>query len=125
MSEEKKSTRSFIWGFLAGGTIGAILALLYAPKSGKELRSDLRKKTTSLLNEAEEYFDLAKNKTIDLINDAKNKSEELVTRAKIRAESLMEEGDEILSKARDSSIESDTSDEYPISGLDAYKKEKI
>lgn len=44
MSNEKKSTKSFLLGFLAGGAIGAIVALLYAPKSGKEMREDLREK---------------------------------------------------------------------------------
>jgi gas vesicle protein len=124
MSEEKKSSTNFIWGFIAGGAIGAILALLYAPKSGKDLREDIRKKTSHLMSEADEYFDVAKAKTLDLMNEAKKKSEDLITKTKIKAESLLEESNELLSKAKDKDTSKDEED-YPISGLDAYKKEKL
>ena len=40
MSSDK--SKGLLFGFLAGGVIGAVLALLYAPKSGKELRKDIR-----------------------------------------------------------------------------------
>jgi gas vesicle protein len=35
--------RPFISGILIGGAVGAVAALLMAPKSGKELRKDLQK----------------------------------------------------------------------------------
>jgi gas vesicle protein len=124
MAEEKKSTKSFIWGFLAGGAIGAVIALLYAPKSGKDLREDLKKKTSHLMHEADEYFEVAKAKTYDLMNEAKKKSEDLITKTKIKAESLLEESNELLSKAKDQTSGHD-SENHPISGLDAYKKEKL
>jgi len=46
---------------LIGGGIGAILALLFAPKSGKELRSDIAGVTRSRLNTSEE-------KLVDKVN---------------------------------------------------------
>ncbi|MBI5342841.1 MAG: YtxH domain-containing protein [Deltaproteobacteria bacterium] len=52
MCEEKGCSGGVLMAFLAGGLIGAGLALLYAPVSGKEARDkigdfagDLRKKT--------------------------------------------------------------------------------
>jgi gas vesicle protein len=44
---------SFLW-FLAGLGIGAVVGVLYAPKSGAELRSDIRNRfddTRELINE--------------------------------------------------------------------------
>ncbi len=44
---------SFLW-FLAGLGLGAVVGVLYAPKSGAELRSDIRAKfddTRELINE--------------------------------------------------------------------------
>lgn len=32
---------NFIFGFLAGAAVGAVAALLYAPKSGQEFRTEL------------------------------------------------------------------------------------
>jgi len=46
-----KPFNSFITGLLAGATIGGIIALLYAPQSGKETREQLRKKFEDLEKE--------------------------------------------------------------------------
>ena len=35
------NTKDFLIGALVGGIVGAVTALLLAPKSGKEMRSDL------------------------------------------------------------------------------------
>lgn len=39
-----KPSGSFISGLLAGAAIGGIIALLYAPRSGKETRDQIKKK---------------------------------------------------------------------------------
>ena len=49
-------TKGFLIGFLAGGTVGAIIALLTAPKSGKELRADIKQKSGEYFDEAEKYL---------------------------------------------------------------------
>ena len=38
-----KSGNSFLTGLLTGAAIGGIIALLYAPKSGKETREQTKK----------------------------------------------------------------------------------
>jgi gas vesicle protein len=40
MSDNKKNT---LWAFILGGLIGAIVGVLYAPKSGKETRQNIKK----------------------------------------------------------------------------------
>jgi len=48
-----KSPGSFITGLLAGAAIGGVIALLYAPQSGKETREKLRQKYNDLEKELE------------------------------------------------------------------------
>jgi gas vesicle protein len=38
MEDNNRGTKGFLLGLLAGGVVGGIVALLYAPKSGRELR---------------------------------------------------------------------------------------
>ena len=58
MAENNGTSKVFFMGLLAGGAIGALLALLYAPKSGKELRADIKAKNSAgqdVREMAEEY----------------------------------------------------------------------
>ncbi len=48
-----KPVNSFITGLLAGAVIGGVIALLYAPKSGKETREQLKQKLEDLQKEIE------------------------------------------------------------------------
>ena len=81
MTRNINSVKGFLIGFLAGGTVGAIIALLTAPKSGKELRGDIKQKSEEYLDEAEKYLADAKNKAGELINDAKSKSQDILNTA--------------------------------------------
>lgn len=78
---------------IIGGGIGAILALLFAPKSGQELREDIADVTRKGLekgreaagqvgNYAGEYYEVARDKTGELYNTAQEKAGELADRAK-------------------------------------------
>jgi gas vesicle protein len=72
-SERTTMAKGFAFGALAGGTIGALLALLYAPTSGKELRINLKEKTNKLLSEAEEILEKAKTRASTSVGEAKKK----------------------------------------------------
>ena len=52
----------FLKGLLLGGTIGAVLALLYAPKSGREMREDIKRSAEGVLNEVEGELDKIQKK---------------------------------------------------------------
>lgn len=106
-NDDNKS--SFLIGFLAGSVIGAIVALLYAPKPGKELRADIKNKAGEIADSAEEYIIAARNKAVDIINEGKRKSEGLISEAKKRAESLLGDAEKILTEAKTKSTSSDTS----------------
>jgi gas vesicle protein len=68
--------------FLLGGTVGALVALLFAPKAGRELRGDIadvtrkgvdrtRETATQLGTKAGEYYDVASNKAGELAGAAR------------------------------------------------------
>jgi gas vesicle protein len=90
------STGSRISYFLVGLGIGAVVGILFAPKSGEETREFLSKK-------AEEGKDYAQQKAREL---------------RERAEDLVERGKQVASKQKDSlSAAVDA-------GRDAYQREK-
>src|SRR5688572_12759450 len=52
MAKEHKGNGKFVVGTLIGAAIGAVAALLTAPKSGRETRKDLKDKATEMSHEA-------------------------------------------------------------------------
>lgn len=111
-----KGSKNFLYGFILGGIVGAALAFLYAPRTGKELRDSIKNGTGKTISELDGYFEYARNSVGQVVNEAKKKSEELVNQAK----NLMQESEELLSKAKDIDIEEDIKN-FPVSGIDAYK----
>ncbi len=78
---------------LIGAGIGAVVALLLAPKSGKELREDIADATrkglekgkeaaAQLQEKAGEYYEVTKEKASELYHTAQEKAEELAEKAK-------------------------------------------
>lgn len=78
---------------LVGGGIGAVLALLFAPKSGIELRGDIAdvtrkgiekgKETASQLQErAGDYYEVSRDKASEFYQNASEKAADLAEKAK-------------------------------------------
>ncbi len=70
-NEEKGMGKGLLIGILAGATVGSIIALLYAPKSGKKLREDIKTKSQDFIDDADKYISNAKEKASQLVNDVK------------------------------------------------------
>lgn len=81
---------------LIGGGIGAVIALLFAPKSGVELRGDIAdatrkgiekgKETASHLQErAGEYYEVGRDKAAEYYHTAQDKAGEFAERARTAA----------------------------------------
>lgn len=75
--------------FIAGAGIGAVLGLLFAPKSGRETReiiartaNDGRDFLTSKVNEGRQYIDDSKRKVTDDFTSFLDRSKEAVQRQK-------------------------------------------
>jgi len=104
MPQENRGAE-FLKGVFIGSAIGAALALLFAPKSGNELRADIRRKSRELYDETEEKVGEWKAEAAEVIEHGKRQAEALRTQAeakisetRAKAEQLMSEG---RAKARD------------------------
>lgn len=136
MSRDNNLTKGFLIGFLAGGTVGAIIALLTAPKSGKELRNDIRVKSEEYFDEAEKYLSEAKDKARELINEGKKKSERIIHDAKSKSEDLIKDAERIIKDAKSKTTDAFVSGKEKFeaeadrikssvkAGIDAYKEAK-
>jgi len=82
MSQENNKT-AFIGGLLLGGSIGAIAALLVAPRSGKETRKILQKTADALPDMAEDLSSTLKVNSNRLSASAVNNWEDTLTRLKV------------------------------------------
>ena len=89
MAENEKDCGNFLKGFVIGGILGALAGVFFAPKSGKELRSDLKDKGTEVLKDAKEIY-----------ADAGTKAKEIIEEGKHQAKELKKEADRHLSEAR-------------------------
>lgn len=69
--ERNRSFFSGILRFVFGATIGAILALLYAPRSGKETRDKLKTQADELVEKSKERISAEKERALELVSSGK------------------------------------------------------
>lgn len=100
MSEEVKAPCHFFKGLLIGGTLGALAGIFFAPKSGKELRSDIREKGSEVLKDARGIYDDACRKAKEIIDEAKHQARELKKEAEGTGEKIAGEVQEKISQVK-------------------------
>ena len=99
MSEERGvCAGTVLVSFVAGAAIGAALALLYAPKSGQEMRENIADLTEDAVDKIKEYAKEAQEKIKAAIEDGK---ETIVEKKSVLA-SAIEAGREAMQKERSS-----------------------
>ncbi len=69
------SGNGFTKGLLIGSIVGAGVALLYAPKSGEDLRADMGRKADDLKNDMGRYMKRLRKSSDDLIGKARESVE--------------------------------------------------
>ena len=93
---EETSAATKLTYLLVGGGIGAVLALLFAPKSGEELRGDIADATrkgiekskeaaAQLQDKAGDYYEVSRDKASELYQTASEKAADLADKAKAAA----------------------------------------
>lgn len=98
MSDEKGiSAGTVLVSFVAGAAIGAGLALLYAPKSGPEMREALADLAEDAVDKIKEYAKEAQDKIKTAVEDGK---ETLVEKKSILA-SAIEAGREAMQREKE------------------------
>jgi gas vesicle protein len=83
-----RSAKPVVTGILIGGVIGAVTALLMAPRSGEETRAELRSK-------AMEYRDRTKEVLDETVSQAKSKVHELKEGVVEKADELRHRGKQV------------------------------
>ena len=81
---------SFV-SFVAGGMIGAGIALLYAPQSGERTRQEMRERAERTIIKAQKLEDEIKETTGHLIGDIKLRVNQLMEEGKYLAEDKRKE----------------------------------
>lgn len=93
--DETKATTKLTY-LLIGGGIGAVLALLFAPKSGEELRGDIadvtrkgleksKEAAAQIQEKAGEYYEVSREKAGELYQTAAEKAGEFTEKARSAA----------------------------------------
>ncbi len=96
--EETGATTKLTY-LLIGGGIGAILALLFAPKSGEELRGDIADVTRKGIEKGKETATLVGEKAGDYYEVTREKAGELYSSAQEKAGALSEKAKDAVSSA--------------------------
>ena len=133
--EDFAYTKGLLFGTLLGGAVGAITALLLAPKSGAELRRDLAEKSQDVYDKASDYMANIEGSVGSVVNTTVNESkiraQSIIDSAKDQAQVLIENAESVLSDAKEKALSAskDVSDkisqvkEAAKAGSDAFKQE--
>jgi len=109
MSTESQNA-SFGW-FLAGLGLGALIGVLYAPKSGRETREDIvtsakdgteyvRVRAREVVGQAGEYVERGKQQAGELVERGKHQASEYVQRGKEVVDQSRAQWEEFVDKGR-------------------------
>lgn len=88
MEEQEKLQGHFFVGLLIGGALGALAGVLFAPKSGKEMRSDIKEKGSEVVKDAKEIYADAGTKAKEIIAEAKHKVKDLMKETESAGEKI-------------------------------------
>lgn len=93
--------------FLLGGAIGAVVALLYAPKSGRETRKDIAKTARRVKKETVHLVEDAVDSINDFAGDVKDKVSDIIERGRDLSDDAkkeivrnLEQGQKIIEKQK-------------------------
>ena len=95
--EHGTSAGTVFLSFLAGAAVGAGLALLYAPKTGKELREKIGELTDDAVGKIKTYASEAQEKIKSTIEDGK----EVIKEKKSILTSAFEAGKEAMEREKE------------------------
>jgi gas vesicle protein len=119
------NSRDFVKGLIIGGLIGAAAGILFAPKSGKETREDISRKTQDLLSRAKEEYEAAVEKSKKAYESAVDKMKEFQTLARMKASDAGEKVEDLADKGMETIDATRGRLKKAIdAGVEAFKEEK-
>ena len=91
----------FVKGILLGGVVGAVIGILFAPKSGKETRDDINRTAEELLAKAREEYEATLKKSGMAYEAAVKQLERLESSAKEKVAEMGEQVEELAEMGKD------------------------
>jgi len=82
MSDKNMNGKDFLLGAVVGSAVGALAALLLAPKSGRELRGDISTQVGNVSDKTKQLASTVSEKTQSIASDFNVKRIELADKAK-------------------------------------------
>jgi gas vesicle protein len=115
----------FVKGLVIGGLIGAVLGVLYAPKSGKETREDIARKTEDLLVKAREEYEQALDKSKRAYETAVKRLKEVEVSAKEKVEEVESKVEALTERGKETLLDGKGRLKRAIdAGVEAFREEK-
>jgi len=115
----------FIKGLLVGGLIGAVLGILYAPKSGKETREDIARNAEDLMAKVKEEYEVALEKSKKAYEAAVNSLKQFESSAKDKVVEMEGKVEELTKRGKETIYDTKSRLKKAIdAGVEAFKEEK-
>ena len=92
MRDDRNDAGSKLTYFLAGAGIGAVIALLFAPKAGRELRGDIADATRRSMDYANENARALGQRATDMYSTGREKAAEIYDMGREKTSGLVEAG---------------------------------
>jgi gas vesicle protein len=121
-----ENNRDLLVGLFIGGLIGTALGILYAPKSGKEMREDISHKADELLGKAKEEYEKAVEKSKTAYETTAKHLKGLEISAKEKIEEIESEVSEFANQGAEAIAGSKNRLRKAVdAGVEAYREENI
>jgi gas vesicle protein len=100
MSQNNRSGKGFFIGFLAGGAIGAAVALLTTPKSGENLRKEIKRKSDEYIDEVDKYLAETKQNAGKVIDESRRKFATILHDMKAKPEGFYRDAEKVFNDVK-------------------------
>lgn len=104
MSDSNEYAKGMMLGTIVGGAIGALTALLLAPKSGREFRQDIADTSNQIYGRASDYVGNLENQVgtavNTTVNEGKVRAQNIINSARKQAEDLLANAEHVLKDAK-------------------------
>jgi gas vesicle protein len=118
--EREDGGGSFLMGLLAGTVLGAGLGMLFAPKAGAELRTQLTDQAGKLRATANDTYQQATDKVSQIVDRGSEKVSQIVDRSTDKVNQMVDRGSDKVSQIVDRSA--DKVNQIVDRGKDAYDR---
>lgn len=85
---KQSNGKNFLIGTIVGGVVGAVTALLFAPKSGRELRADIAEQAQAIGEKTQQFAGNVSQKTQEVAKSVGEQTSEWVGKAKEAASAV-------------------------------------